>query len=258
MKLDRKSDLSVESFVEDHLKANVPVIITDAMDTWAAKDLWTPEYLEREFGEARVQVYNDLFMLIGVRKLKDYFHRYFGRNPDEVAGRRPGYVRWYTRLSSEDRVPWADDLFERMKDQWATPLFHAAKRLSAALLRPGSDHRHAYLAVSSPGAVHPPPRGARTALHADPWGSDAVLCQVHGWKTLRIYSPDQKPYLTQGRKAVDLDDPDLQAFPDFPKAKPTFEDEAASRGMRLLSPRGGFTMWARNPTAFHSLGTSST
>ena len=245
MKLERKSNLTVETVIEGHLKANVPVIVTDAMESWAAKDLWTPEYLEREFGDARVQVYNDLFMLIGVRKLKDYFDRYFGREPGEASGRRPGYVRWYTRLSPEDRVPWSDESFERMKDQWTTPYF--MPRSAYLLPYCGPDQTIDMNTSPFPArGLFISAKGARTALHEDPWGSDAVLCQIHGWKTLRIYCPDQKPYLTQGRKAVDLEEPDLEAFPDFPKAKPTYEDELHP-GECVFFPHG----W------FHHVGTES-
>jgi ribosomal protein L16 Arg81 hydroxylase len=66
-------------------------------------------------------------------------------------------------------------------------------------------------------------RGARTGLHVDPWGSDALLCQMYGGKTWAMYGPDQKQYLQSDHGVVDLDWPNRQQFPDFDKACATFE-----------------------------------
>src|SRR5262249_8295609 len=63
------------------------------------------------------------------------------------------------------------------------------------------------------------PRGGRTSLHLDPWGSCAVLCQMYGRKRWFFYAPDQERYLRNGAKLVDPTAPDLEMFPDFPKAQ---------------------------------------
>jgi hypothetical protein len=54
-------------------------------------------------------------------------------------------------------------------------------------------------------------------------GSDAVLCQVYGRKTWRMYSPEQAPLLQSGDQVVDLDKPDAERFPRAAQARPTFE-----------------------------------
>src|SRR5947199_10129526 len=63
-------------------------------------------------------------------------------------------------------------------------------------------------------------RGGRTRLHADPWCSDALLCQIYGRKEFVMFDPGQAVYLTDGNRCVDVENPDLEAFPQFPLAKP--------------------------------------
>lgn len=79
--------------------------------------------------------------------------------------------------------------------------------------------------------------GARTRLHADPWCSDALLCQLYGEKEFVMYDPAQAPYLTNGPRSVDVEAPDLQAFPDFPRARVTVRD-VLRPGEVLLVPAG--------------------
>lgn len=240
MKLDRVSNLTIEEFVSDYMIADKPIVITDGMESWRAKTLWTPEFLAERYGDVKVQVYNDLFMLVGIRPLKVYFEHFF--NKDETSGEdkhRPGYVRWYTRLKDEDRVPWADDVFAELAADWSMPYF-----------LPRSGYLLPY--CSSTGDIDPNSspfparglfisgRGARTALHKDPWGSDAVLCQMYGRKRFYYFEPDQEPYLTNEEGvAVDLDAPDLEKFPDFEKAKPAFVDELEP-GEMVYVPHGWY------------------
>ena len=35
-------------------------------------------------------------------------------------------------------------------------------------------------------------KGAQTSQHIDPWCSDAILCQVQGYKKVTLYDPSQK------------------------------------------------------------------
>ena len=67
------------------------------------------------------------------------------------------------------------------------------------------------------------PSGGRTSLHLDPWGSCAVLCQLHGRKRWFFYGPAQERYLRNGATFVDPTAPDLALFPEFHKAQLTAE-----------------------------------
>jgi hypothetical protein len=234
MQIPRKSNLSSSDFVNDHLRGNTPVIVTDAMDTWKAKNAWTPDFFVENFGDVETQVFNDLFMLVRIKKLRNYFEKAFGYEGDPK--RRPAYVRWYSRLNAEDRVPWADESFAELETDWATPYF-----------LPESDYLLPYCAPNetiSPANSPFPARaffisakGARTRLHVDPWCTDAILCQFVGEKICLFYEPDQCEYLMDSEGMVDPANPDLDRFPDFHKAKPLYED-TLKPGEILYVPRG--------------------
>jgi hypothetical protein len=221
------ANLTAEGFISDYVVRNRPVVIANAMDSWPALTCWIPDHLAQRFGDERVQVYGDLFRLIDLMPLSQYFDRYFCHpttNPEQgKAGKSLPYVRWYCRLSNDDRVPWADDVFERVSNDWSRPAFFP---------------RHSFaLPYCGPNEVVDPTRdwfparglfisaqGARTRLHADPWCSDALLCQVSGRKDFVMFDPSQTAYLRNGEHVVDIEAPDAKRNPDFSQARPTVQD----------------------------------
>ena len=76
----RVTGLKSETFLNEYLQKNQPVIITDAMNEWKALKAWTPDYFTTTLGAEQVQVYGDLFQLVGITSLSDYLKKYFGRD----------------------------------------------------------------------------------------------------------------------------------------------------------------------------------
>ena len=227
MRLPRVVNLTAEEFISDYVLRNQPVVIANAMDSWPALILWTPDQLAHRFGNERVQVYGDLFRLIDLMPLSQYFDRYFGNTTTDPgrgkAGRSLPYVRWYCRLSEDDRVPWADELFERIANDWACPAFFPRHSFvlpycgPADVIDPRCDWFPARgLFISA--------QGARTRLHADPWCSDALLCQIYGVKDFVMFDPSQTVYLRNGAHVVDIEAPDAERNPDFSRARPSVQD----------------------------------
>jgi hypothetical protein len=239
--LPRVNNLSVTDFVSEYLQQNRPVIITDAMSAWPALGAWNPTYFANEFGAERVQVYGDLFKLTAIDLLSNYFDRYFGRDTD-ASNKKPGgtvpYVRCYCHLSSEERVPWADEIFARLAKDWSRPSFFPPNSFALPIcgstdtIDPSRDWFPAKgLFISA--------RGARTRLHADPWSSDAILCQIYGKKQFVLYHPSQGPHLVRGGRTVDVEAPNLEDFPSFPQAEATMRD-VLEEGECLLVPAGWY------------------
>jgi hypothetical protein len=237
--LARVANLTVEAFVSEHLRKNRPVIVTDAMREWEALKLWTPDHLSKRFGHEQVQVYGDLFRLIGITSLSEYLIKYFGRGGTSAPSSDfVPYVRWYSHLVADDRVPWADEVFQQLKDDWGRPCFFPSNSFvlphcdPSGSIDPSCDWFPARgLFISA--------KGARTRLHADPWSSDALLCQIHGEKDFVMYDPAQAPYLAKGGRSVDVEAPDLQMFPDFPRARETVRDRLQP-GEILMVPAGWY------------------
>jgi hypothetical protein len=147
-------------------------------------------------------------------------------------------VRWYSRLAADERVPWADEIFRQLQDDWSRPYFFPANSFVLPYCGPSEEidpSRHWFpargLFISG--------QGARTRLHSDPWCSDALLCQIYGEKDFIMYDPAQAPYLTDGARVVDVEAPDPQVFPDFDRARPVVRD-VLRPGEALLVPSGWF------------------
>ncbi len=54
--IDRRSGLSYHAFVEEYLRPQRPVVITDGLARWPALKKWTPEFFKSNFGDKRVTV----------------------------------------------------------------------------------------------------------------------------------------------------------------------------------------------------------
>lgn len=84
--IERRSNLSLEEFINEYDSKNKPVIITDALDNWRARTEWTKEKFLKRFGnhpfktdeiDYRAKTREKLYMGIS-----DYFE-YAARNQDE-------------------------------------------------------------------------------------------------------------------------------------------------------------------------------
>lgn len=236
MRLERVKDLTTEVFLSEYLEKNRPVVLAGAMRNWKALETWKPESLARRFGNEKVQIYGDLFRLAAVSTLAEYFDRYFGRE-DTKPGSAP-YVRWYCHLSEEERVPWADQAFERFRDDWARPAFFPSRSFVLPFCDPGAEVDPTRDWFPAKG-LFISACGARTRLHVDPWSSDALLCQIYGRKDFVMYEPSQARFLTHAGKMVDIESPDLAAFPNFSSARPLVRD-TLEPGEIVLVPAGWF------------------
>jgi len=54
--ITRLGSISPHEFYERFVATDTPVILTQLTESWPARRLWTPEYFQRRFGNARVEV----------------------------------------------------------------------------------------------------------------------------------------------------------------------------------------------------------
>ena len=233
-RLDRLEKVNPTVFATQYIANGVPAIITDAMDAWPAKYKWTPAYFSRQFGDLTVQIYDNLFGLQQVRPLKEYIDAYFNNHQENPEGY---YVRWYVKFKAVDFF-WSDDVFRALAPDWSHPYFLPTSSYIVPFCRPPGTalaHQHAFpykgIFISA--------RGGRTRLHRDPFGTEAVLCQFYGSKHLTFYHPADGDKLRRDQKYVDPQKPDMNAFPDFLKVRPVYEDEL-NPGEILFIPSGWF------------------
>lgn len=210
------TDISEQRFLTDYVARNHPVIVTGALEPWNISSMWTPASLGERFGDRLVQVYNNYFDLQSLMPLQQYLSENFGKRSGEIE-EKPPYVRWYTKLRDVDFC-WADEAFTQLQRQWSCPSFVPSTDYVLPCTPTGC--------TSDPVTDHFPakglfisPRGARTSLHVDPWGSCAVLCQLYGTKRWYFYGPKQAEYLQNESGTVDVTRPDMHKFPAFSMAR---------------------------------------
>ncbi|WP_380876286.1 hypothetical protein ACFB49_08060 [Sphingomonas sp. DBB INV C78] len=54
--IERKADITAESFLAEHYAANQPVILDSELTDWPALDRWTPDYLKQLIGSREIEV----------------------------------------------------------------------------------------------------------------------------------------------------------------------------------------------------------
>src|SRR2546425_5140618 len=54
--IERRANLSYESFAREYLYATKPVIVTDVLRQWKALSRWTPDFFKKEFGDMKFTI----------------------------------------------------------------------------------------------------------------------------------------------------------------------------------------------------------
>jgi hypothetical protein len=210
------SELSVERFLTEYVLLNRPVVVTGDLELWDLANRWMPAALERQFGDQLAQVYNNYFDLQSLMPLKRYLAQNFNKPTLEESASLP-YVRWYTKMR-DIKFFWADEIFAKLRSQWFVPTFLPKTGYLLPYTAPGAEANPVINHFPAKG-LFISPRGARTSLHVDPWGSCAILCQLYGSKRWYLYAPDQSEYLRNDFGVVDVTRPDLKKFPAFARAQ---------------------------------------
>jgi histone arginine demethylase JMJD6 len=197
--IDRRSGLTPAEFRHEYLYRRRPVVITDAMDRWKARTLWTFDYFRTRYGDTPVTVYRldgAKYQPDGIRQMK--LADFIGEVSQHDFSTFPCYVR----------------------DDWR--LFRAHPELLGDYAVPEYFFDWFSLVPSFMRLVYPRifigPRGAVTPLHLDIWGTHAWLGQLVGRKRWILFPPDQRELLYDC--AVSVLNPDLERFPRFAQTAP--------------------------------------
>jgi histone arginine demethylase JMJD6 len=200
MTIDKRSKLSYEDFEKEYLFPRKPVIITDASAAWKASK-WTPQWFKERYpdkivstdqGEMRVDKFIDAITIdngtpgpfLREQLLKDVF-------PD----------------LAEDVLPTPPYILPNwLSDNFAFGAIN--KRLN----------HESYVEVNFCG------RRLFPYLHIDDLGVHSFITQLYGEKEVIAFSPDQEKYLyrmsgERFSQITDVDNPDLEKYPLFSKAK---------------------------------------
>ncbi len=76
--IEKKAGLSRQEFKEGYLKSAKPVVFTDLINDWPAKDKWTFDFFIRRYGDIKVPVYDKSFSKPGKNYMSPTGHMAFG------------------------------------------------------------------------------------------------------------------------------------------------------------------------------------
>jgi len=190
LQVDRVHVPSIEQFNKLYADPGKPVLITGIISQWKACSLWNPQYFNSIAGERLVSIKrmrNGAYLKARSEsmRLEDYLN---------IVNEKPvGSERVYL---SEQSV---ESILPEVLGDFTTPIYIDSKKFSA---------------VSYIGShVH-------SQIHFHPFGK-ALLCQVSGRKRVKLFAPDQTPFLYQklNFSKIEGEPVDLEKYPLYEKAE---------------------------------------
>lgn len=215
--IERRSRLSREEFFDRYYVANVPVVITDALEPWPRLARWSPSYFKEHFGDVEVEVMT-------------------GRDADPACDANFKAHCTTTRLGAFcDRVTAGG----RTNDFYLVANNRVTNRPALKPLFEDVDAPHEYLDDRRDAgwtSMWFGPTGTVTPLHHDT--ANVLFCQVFGRKRILLF-PAFELFLTHAMhdgvySAIDPEHPDLETFPELAEA--SMKEVVLSRGEALFLP----------------------
>ena len=199
--VDRRSGLTQREFVAEYLNPLKPVIVTDAIDRWPARQRWTPAFFREVYGARPVTVDGVEYRMSNLLDLIEH----------SSAAKPAPYLR------NVGIAEWAPEL---LPDILPMPVQTQPNWLDSRLFPARPSLTSLELYIGGAGASFP-------TLHFDNMHTHAFLMQLHGSKEYVVYSPAQTPWLyprpgieSNKSSIADIDHPDLDRFPLFARAVP--------------------------------------
>jgi hypothetical protein len=215
--IERRGCLSRDEFFDRYYCANVPVLITDALEVWPRLARWSPSYFKERFGDVEVEVMT-------------------GRDADPACDANFEAHRSTTRLGAFcDRVTAAG----ATNDFYLVANNRATNRPALKPLLEDVGAPHEYLDDKRDAgwtSMWFGPAGTVTPLHHDT--ANVLFCQVFGRKRIRLF-PAFELFMTHTMhhgvySSIDAEEPDLETFPEFAEA--SMKEVVLSPGEALFLP----------------------
>ena len=218
--LDRRTALSYGAFVDEYLRPNKPVIVTDAIAHWGAVGRWTPEFFRTQYAN----------MDVGLDGLT--MEQFIDQVENSASAPRANLP--YLRNKS------INALFPELEpDVSPLPIYMQPNWFNNPLIPRRISRNRTDLFIGGVGSKFP-------YLHFDNYHGYAFLFQIYGSKTYVMYSPDQTSFLyptvpadkfIANTSAVeDIEHPDLEKYPLFARAEQM--RCVLRQGEMLFMPRG--------------------
>lgn len=216
-RIERRHAVGREEFLDRHVAASRPLVLTGVMDDWPARHLWSPQHLKARYGEAQVQV--QMARASDPRyEIRADAHRREVRLADYVDLVQAGASNDHY-LTANNHALRSTALSGLLDDVGSLPPFCNRDALAGA--------SHFWFG----------PAGTVTPLHHD----TLMILHMHvvGRKRWRLVSPLYTPWLYNHEgvfSRVDLDAPDYERFPLLRKVQ--VHEVVVEPGETLFIPLG--------------------
>lgn len=215
--IDRRSQISRRELLHKYILPGLPVILTDACDTWEAIGKITPDYLKAQYGHLTKTLQGKVYTLA---EYVDLLETSTPENP----------IPYPFNIDIEAQMP---ELLDGLKPE---VIYGRSDRINHPLL-PRYLLRGTVLYELFLGG-----NGSRFPyLHIDALYMHTQITQLYGAKEFILFSPEQTPFMypnEQNSKTsmVNIFEPDYKKFPLFREAKPICV--TVEPGETILFPTG--------------------
>ncbi|MGB3404914.1 MAG: cupin-like domain-containing protein [Microcoleaceae cyanobacterium] len=200
--IPRIPSLSRQEFLEYYYVKNTPVILTGMMQRWAALHLWDLDYLQQYYGDAEVEVQAE-------RQSDPEYELNIEKHRKTILFKE--YIDWVKKAdSSNDYYMVANN--NNLDREEMQGLLNDIE-IFPDYLNPDERTGRIFFWFG--------PTGTVTPLHHDP--VNLILAQVMGRKRIKLFPPQQTPFLYNQVgvfSKVDPENPNLEKYPLFKQAKP--------------------------------------
>ncbi|MBK7914271.1 MAG: cupin-like domain-containing protein [Saprospiraceae bacterium] len=165
--IEKVSGLNRDSFKENYLDPMKPVVFTDLINDWPAKDLWTFEYLKTNYGHLKVPIYDSSFSKAGKNYMSSTGTMKFGDYLDLIQ-REPTELRIFL---------W--NIFKQAPE--------LAQHIKIPNIMDGFYNEFPFMFFGG--------QGSYTRIHYDIDCSHVFLTQLQNRKRVLLFDQDQSKYL---------------------------------------------------------------
>ncbi len=187
--VERRTGLTREAFAESFLKPMVPVVFTDLMQDWPAKQRWTIDHFKKEYGHFKVPVVSNNYSKPG----RGYM------TPDRIITFKE-YLEILESGPTDLRI-FLWNIFKEAPD--------LRNDFSMPTIMDGFVNDFPFMFFGG--------QGAKVALHYDIDMSHVFLNQIHGRKRVVLFAPDQSRHIYHHpftvASYIDINKPDYEKFP---------------------------------------------
>ena len=232
--VERISGAKTEKFAHEYLSGpGRPVVVTDAIDSWPAKKLWSFDHLAERAGSHRVLAMDDLvkpslIRAISLREYALYCTQPFFSRLAEIEGERPFYITHPLIKNPE------------LLDEIRQPDF-----INNVYLQLTGEMLNWYHEVF--GWIYIGPANTVTALHVDHYMTHTWSAQVVGRKRFLLFSPEDLASIPDPAVRAHLMTDVFQSQPISlqPRRAPVAHEAVVGPGETVVFPAG----WAHQVVA---------